>query len=723
LPFVVVASVALCPVSAGASLAETDALFATDINAGGNAYVQAITCPTSTMCAAVGQAEDASSHIQAMVATWNGTSWTDSAIATSLNAGNNASLTSVSCPTATFCVAGGWYTDGSTKQQALLATYSGGVWSAQEVAASQNANGFANVTSVSCAAASACVAVGFATASGSVRQAIVITGDGVTWTSAVTASTLNTAGSAQFNAVSCASATMCVAVGKYTATGNLRHGLIGVFNGTTWTDSESASSLDVDNYGYLNAVSCPSTTYCLAGGFYSDASNNQQAYVTSYNGTTWTASPLAVSLNVDGTGQINAIACVSSSYCMAVGSYADASNKWWAFAATAPSSWASPVINDYALLNAGRAVGTSVTCLTSSLCVAGGYYTLGNGQQEADASSWDGNSWTDYSVATSANVMGSGMINATACASATQCFAGGQVTGTGWATQAVMASFSPAATAPGVVGNVVVTTAATSASVAWTAPSTTGGAAITGYTVTATPGSFSCTTATTSCVVTGLAPGSTYSFSVTATNSAGTSAATTASGSIPAAPVAAPVAPSLVVATVATTASSAAVSFTPLPVPATYDETFATSAGVVVSSCSSSSPACTASQLAPNTTYQVTLVALQPGGIETVTSTTLTTPVAPAVTNTVPSSTVPVVAAVSGQALVGTTQQLTLLSTSVSSKATASIAAGGFSWHLVTLTSGRVAVDISTASTVEPGRYNLVIHQGTHQAVVPFIVR
>jgi hypothetical protein len=93
------------------------------------------------------------------------------------------------------------------------------------------------------------------------------------------------------------------------------------------------------------------------------------------------------------------------------------------------------------------------------------------------------------------------------------------------------------------------------------------------------------------------------------------------------------------------------------------------------------------------------------------------------VTNTVPSSTVPVVVGVSGQALAGTTQQLTLLSTSISSKATASIAAGGFSWHLVTLTSGRVAVDISTASTVQPGRYNLVIHQGTHQVVVPFIVR
>ncbi len=71
------------------------------------------------------------------------------------------------------------------------------------------------------------------------------------------------------------------------------------------------------------------------------------------------------------------------------------------------------------------------------------------------------------------------------------------------------------------------------ASVSWTAPGSNGGSAITGYTVTSSPGSHTCTTTTaTSCVVTGLNPGGTYSFTVTATNDYGTSGSSSPSSGI-----------------------------------------------------------------------------------------------------------------------------------------------------------------------------------------------
>jgi Fibronectin type III domain len=64
---------------------------------------------------------------------------------------------------------------------------------------------------------------------------------------------------------------------------------------------------------------------------------------------------------------------------------------------------------------------------------------------------------------------------------------------------------------------------ATSASVAWAAPAYNGGSAVTGYTVTSSPGGQTCTTSgATSCTVTGLTNGTSYTFTVTATNSVGT---------------------------------------------------------------------------------------------------------------------------------------------------------------------------------------------------------
>jgi uncharacterized protein (TIGR02145 family) len=100
---------------------------------------------------------------------------------------------------------------------------------------------------------------------------------------------------------------------------------------------------------------------------------------------------------------------------------------------------------------------------------------------------------------------------------------------------------------PGSPTSPVATPGVMQASVAFTAPASNGGFAITGYTVTSSPGGFTATGASSPLVVTGLTGGTSYTFTVVATNSAGNSVASAPSVAVT--PIALPGAPTSPVAT------------------------------------------------------------------------------------------------------------------------------------------------------------------------------
>jgi uncharacterized protein (TIGR02145 family) len=92
-------------------------------------------------------------------------------------------------------------------------------------------------------------------------------------------------------------------------------------------------------------------------------------------------------------------------------------------------------------------------------------------------------------------------------------------------------------TVPGPPTSVVAIAGNASASVAFVAPTNNGGSAITGYTVTSSPGGFTATSATSPINVTGLTNGTAYTFTVVATNAIGNSSPSTASSAVtPSAP-------------------------------------------------------------------------------------------------------------------------------------------------------------------------------------------
>ena len=85
---------------------------------------------------------------------------------------------------------------------------------------------------------------------------------------------------------------------------------------------------------------------------------------------------------------------------------------------------------------------------------------------------------------------------------------------------------------PGAPTSPVATAGNAQASVAFTAPASAGGSAITGYTVTSSPGGLTATGASSPLVVTSLTNGTSYTFTVVATNASGNSVASAASSAV-----------------------------------------------------------------------------------------------------------------------------------------------------------------------------------------------
>jgi hypothetical protein len=72
-----------------------------------------------------------------------------------------------------------------------------------------------------------------------------------------------------------------------------------------WSDKEIASTLNFPVNGSatrVNSVSCTSNNFCVAGGSYTDKNENQQAFLSVYNGSRWSDIKAAVALNLSNLG-------------------------------------------------------------------------------------------------------------------------------------------------------------------------------------------------------------------------------------------------------------------------------------------------------------------------------------------------------------------------------------------------------------------------------------
>ena len=251
---------------------------------------------------------------------------------------DTAVLTTLSCPTASFCMA----TDYSGN--ALLSTSpTGGPTAWSKTANPIDIAGSESITGLSCPTTTLCVAVD------ATGRAIVWTSApsqppptppvrSLSWGSPVTIVQNTGFSGNQVNAVSCPSASLCVAVG---VVGNMAASTNPNGGSTAWSQFKVGTNT-------FTSVSCPSTSLCVAVG-----AGGTIATSTQPTKATWTA------VDADTTNTLESVSCPSSSLCVAVDDHENvvtSTNPTSGVWAVAKTTVTSPLY--------------TVSCPSTSLCVA-----------------------------------------------------------------------------------------------------------------------------------------------------------------------------------------------------------------------------------------------------------------------------------------------------------------------------------------------------------------
>jgi hypothetical protein len=325
-----------------------------------------------------------------------------------LNAGGNAMVNSVSCTSPGKCAAGGSYSDSSGNTQAFVVDEVRGSWgAAQEVpgSAALNAGGNAMVNSVSCTSPGNCAAGGSYSDSSGNTQAFVVDEVRGSWGAAQEvpgSAALNAGGNAMVNSVSCTSPGNCVAGGSYSDSSNNSQAFVVDEVRGSWGPAQEvpgSAALNAGGGAQVTSVSCTSPGNCAAGGSYSDSSNNSQAFVVDEAYGSWGSAqevPGSAALNAGGYALVTSVSCTSPGNCVAGGHYSDSAGHFQAFVVgEVRGSWgAAQEVPGSAALNAGgNARITSVWCVPAGNCVAGGSYRDSSNHSQAFVVDEDYGSW------------------------------------------------------------------------------------------------------------------------------------------------------------------------------------------------------------------------------------------------------------------------------------------------------------------------------------------
>jgi hypothetical protein len=408
-----------------------------------------LVCPSTTACVGDGTYLDSSSSSQGFLVTGSGTTWTATKAPLPGGAANGA-LSGVACPSAGECVAVGQYKDSSGNGEGVLLTGSGTTWTATEaplpgdaIIDPSSADPFiASIASVACPSVGDCVAVGSYQDSSGQRQGLLVTGSGTTWTA--TKAPLPDGASAfpgaEVDGVSCASATACVAIGSYQDSSGQLQGLLLTGSGTTWgaTRATPPSGAAYDLIYPLESVACASGMPCVVVGSYYDSAKTRQAVLLTWSGTTWTDAEPQLPADASTYGTVfeyGYATCSSAATCVVAGGY-EGGDKGGVLLTGSGTTWAvteAPVPANGVAPGGGHNgpfYPGSVACPAATQCIAAGNYTDTSAHDQGMLLTGSGTTWAAAEAPLPSGAV-LGFLSGIACTSVTDCVVGGTYTNSG----------------------------------------------------------------------------------------------------------------------------------------------------------------------------------------------------------------------------------------------------------------------------------------------------
>lgn len=312
----------------------------------------------------------------------------------------DVSINSVSCASAGHCSAVGNYQDSSDLQQGLLLTETSGKWrTGVEAALPPNAAAHPGVQigSVSCASAGNCTAVGSYQVGSGDEEGLLLAEKAGRWATGVEAALPGNAAPAGvvfLSSVSCASAGKCSAVGAYEADSGWSEGLLLTEKAGRWaTGVEATLPANAANGNtFLSSVSCSSAGNCSAVGYYNGYDSGGQGLLLTEKSGKWrTGVEAAMPGNAIAGKPVSlpSVSCASAGNCSAVGTYnndessKDLTTPRGVLLTEKAGKWRAGV---KAVPPANSATGgayqvdlSAVACSTVGNCVAVGDYVRGSG--------------------------------------------------------------------------------------------------------------------------------------------------------------------------------------------------------------------------------------------------------------------------------------------------------------------------------------------------------